>query len=180
MWTFLFAFLLHRHTSHVAFCEMSCHVSQPQVPNSFSPDLVISPVQLKDGGYYICRVNSGEDFEFSQWAHVDVLEIGMSYGEQPQWAGQVWGGGMFDTGQIWKLYLDDNNQNVVTIILVWFWWNLEGWRIGQQGVIFGGQHVTYCSLLTSFSCRNQSPNPCSVSPILYPRSNPRFTIDLHQ
>ncbi|XP_029915200.1 mucosa-associated lymphoid tissue lymphoma translocation protein 1 isoform X2 [Myripristis murdjan] len=54
--------------------------SKEEVPNSFSPDLVISPVQLKDAGYYICRVNSGEDFEFSQWAQVDVLEVGMSYG----------------------------------------------------------------------------------------------------
>uniref|UniRef100_A0A667XUC7 MALT paracaspase 1 n=1 Tax=Myripristis murdjan TaxID=586833 RepID=A0A667XUC7_9TELE len=52
--------------------------SKEEVPNSFSPDLVISPVQLKDAGYYICRVNSGEDFEFSQWAQVDVLEVGMS------------------------------------------------------------------------------------------------------
>lgn len=53
---------------------------QPQVPNSLSPDLVISPVHLKDAGFYICRVNCGDSFEFSQWAQVDVLNVDMSFG----------------------------------------------------------------------------------------------------
>lgn len=51
-----------------------------QVPNSLSPDLVISPVHVKDAGFYICRVNCGESFEFSQWAQVDVLNGTVSPG----------------------------------------------------------------------------------------------------
>uniref|UniRef100_A0A3P8T120 MALT paracaspase 1 n=1 Tax=Amphiprion percula TaxID=161767 RepID=A0A3P8T120_AMPPE len=53
-----------------------------EVPNSLSPDLVISPVHLKDAGFYICRVNSVDAFEFSQWVQVDVLNVGVSYGGQ--------------------------------------------------------------------------------------------------
>uniref|UniRef100_A0A8C9Y907 MALT paracaspase 1 n=1 Tax=Sander lucioperca TaxID=283035 RepID=A0A8C9Y907_SANLU len=63
--------------------RLSCHAvgkspvqyqwfkTKEEVPNSFSPDLVISPVHLKDAGFYICRVNCGDTFEFSQWAQVD-------------------------------------------------------------------------------------------------------------
>ncbi|XP_047447558.1 mucosa-associated lymphoid tissue lymphoma translocation protein 1 isoform X2 [Mugil cephalus] len=73
--------------------RLSCHAmgkspvhyqwfkAKEEVPNSSSPDLVISPVQLKDAGFYICRVHSGDAFEFSHWAQVDVLNIGMSYGQ---------------------------------------------------------------------------------------------------
>ncbi|XP_053277723.1 mucosa-associated lymphoid tissue lymphoma translocation protein 1 isoform X2 [Pleuronectes platessa] len=53
--------------------------SKEEVPNSFSPDLVISPVHLKDAGFYICRVNCGDTFEFSQWAQVDVLSVTLPY-----------------------------------------------------------------------------------------------------
>lgn len=65
--------------------RLSCHAmasgpveyqwfkSKDEVPNSSSPDLVISPVRPEDAGFYICRVNCGEAFEFSQWAQVDVL-----------------------------------------------------------------------------------------------------------
>uniref|UniRef100_A0A4W6EFQ2 MALT1 paracaspase n=1 Tax=Lates calcarifer TaxID=8187 RepID=A0A4W6EFQ2_LATCA len=74
-------------------CAFSCHAvgkspvqyqwfkSKEEVPNSFSPDLVISPVHLRDTGFYICRVNCGDTFEFSQWAQVDVLNVPMSYGQ---------------------------------------------------------------------------------------------------
>ncbi|KAM3611773.1 uncharacterized protein V6R79_024008 [Siganus canaliculatus] len=55
--------------------------SKEEVPRSNSPDLVISPVHLKDAGFYICRANCGETCEFSQWAQVDVLDIAMSYGQ---------------------------------------------------------------------------------------------------
>ncbi|KAM9391842.1 mucosa-associated lymphoid tissue lymphoma translocation protein 1 isoform 2-T2 [Pholidichthys leucotaenia] len=73
--------------------RLSCHAvgkspvqyqwfkSKEEVPNSFSPDLLVSPVSLKDAGFYICRVNSGDAFEFSQWAQVDVLNAGTSYGQ---------------------------------------------------------------------------------------------------
>eukprot|EP00064_Thunnus_orientalis_P018228 superscaffoldBa00004124_g18322 len=73
--------------------RLSCHAvgkspvqyqwfkTKEEVPNSFSPELVISPVHLKDAGFYICRVNCGDIFEFSQWAQVDVLNVAMSYGQ---------------------------------------------------------------------------------------------------
>ncbi|XP_061585565.1 mucosa-associated lymphoid tissue lymphoma translocation protein 1 isoform X2 [Cololabis saira] len=72
--------------------RLSCHAvgksavqyqwfkSKEEVPNSAFPELMISPVSVKDAGFYICRVNSGEVCEFSQWAQVDVLNVGMSYG----------------------------------------------------------------------------------------------------
>ncbi|XP_068461354.1 mucosa-associated lymphoid tissue lymphoma translocation protein 1 isoform X2 [Clinocottus analis] len=72
--------------------RLSCHAvgkspvqyqwfkSKEEVPNSFSSDLVISPVHLKDAGFYICRVNCGDTFEFSQWAQVDVLNVTVSCG----------------------------------------------------------------------------------------------------
>lgn len=52
-----------------------------QVYNSSSPDLVFSPVQLKDAGFYICRVNCGSTYEFSHWAQVDVLDVPPRYGK---------------------------------------------------------------------------------------------------
>ncbi|TMS03736.1 Mucosa-associated lymphoid tissue lymphoma translocation protein 1 [Larimichthys crocea] len=55
--------------------------TKEEVPNGNSPDLVISPVHLKDAGFYICRVNCGETSEFSQWAQVDVMNVAMSYGQ---------------------------------------------------------------------------------------------------
>ncbi|XP_075881919.1 mucosa-associated lymphoid tissue lymphoma translocation protein 1 isoform X2 [Nelusetta ayraudi] len=54
--------------------------TKDEVPNSFSPDLMISPVNVKDAGFYICRVNCGESFEFSHWAQVDVLNGNVSHG----------------------------------------------------------------------------------------------------
>lgn len=49
-----------------------------------SPDLMISPVSLKDAGFYICRVNCGDAFEFSQWAQVDVLNADLFCGTASQ------------------------------------------------------------------------------------------------
>uniref|UniRef100_A0AAR2IH05 MALT paracaspase 1 n=1 Tax=Pygocentrus nattereri TaxID=42514 RepID=A0AAR2IH05_PYGNA len=54
--------------------------AKEEVPGSTSPDLIVSPVQLRDGGFYICRVNCGESFEFSHWAQVDVLDVMPTYG----------------------------------------------------------------------------------------------------
>lgn len=45
---------------------------------------MISPVSLKDAGFYICRVNCGDAFEFSQWAQVDVLDADTSCGTVSQ------------------------------------------------------------------------------------------------
>uniref|UniRef100_A0A673MA99 Mucosa-associated lymphoid tissue lymphoma translocation protein 1-like n=1 Tax=Sinocyclocheilus rhinocerous TaxID=307959 RepID=A0A673MA99_9TELE len=50
-----------------------------EVHNSSSPDLVFSPVRLKDAGFYICRVNCGNAYEFSHWAQVDVLDVPPRY-----------------------------------------------------------------------------------------------------
>nr|XP_040051163.1 mucosa-associated lymphoid tissue lymphoma translocation protein 1 isoform X2 [Gasterosteus aculeatus aculeatus] len=73
--------------------RLSCHAvgkspvqyqwfkSKEEVPNSFYSDLVISPVYLKDAGFYICRVNCGGTFEFSQWVQVDVLNVSVSCGQ---------------------------------------------------------------------------------------------------
>lgn len=55
------------------FCPFFFFFLHLQVPNSISPDLMISPVSVKDAGFYICRVNCGDAFEFSKWAQVDVL-----------------------------------------------------------------------------------------------------------
>ncbi|XP_036455117.1 mucosa-associated lymphoid tissue lymphoma translocation protein 1 isoform X1 [Colossoma macropomum] len=54
--------------------------AKEEVPGSTSPDLIMSPVQLRDTGFYICRVNCGESFEFSHWAQVDVLDVMPTYG----------------------------------------------------------------------------------------------------
>ncbi|XP_028314335.1 mucosa-associated lymphoid tissue lymphoma translocation protein 1 isoform X4 [Gouania willdenowi] len=82
--------------------HLSCHAvgqsplqyqwfkSKEEVPNGISPNLVISPVQLKDAGFYICRVNSGDAFEFSHWAEVDVLNISTLSGKSyPYLDGQL-------------------------------------------------------------------------------------------
>ncbi|XP_075960845.1 mucosa-associated lymphoid tissue lymphoma translocation protein 1 isoform X2 [Anarhichas minor] len=73
--------------------RLSCHAvgkfpvqyqwfkTNEEVPNSFSSDLVISPVRLQDAGFYICRVNCGDTFEFSQWVQVDVLNVTGSCGQ---------------------------------------------------------------------------------------------------
>ncbi|KAL0192781.1 hypothetical protein M9458_011077, partial [Cirrhinus mrigala] len=42
------------------------------------------PVRLKDAGFYICRVNCGNAYEFSQWAQVDVLDVPPRYGLMPR------------------------------------------------------------------------------------------------
>ncbi|XP_056275766.1 mucosa-associated lymphoid tissue lymphoma translocation protein 1 isoform X2 [Pseudoliparis swirei] len=73
--------------------RLSCHAvgkhpvqyqwfkTNEEVPNGFSSDLVMSPVHLRDAGFYICRVNCGDTFEFSQWAQVDVLNVTVSCGQ---------------------------------------------------------------------------------------------------
>ncbi|KAJ8278617.1 hypothetical protein COCON_G00056830 [Conger conger] len=41
-----------------------------EVPNGSAPDLILNHFSLNQQGYYICRVNHGENFVFSQWAQV--------------------------------------------------------------------------------------------------------------
>ncbi|KAK0143465.1 Mucosa-associated lymphoid tissue lymphoma translocation protein 1 [Merluccius polli] len=54
--------------------------SKEELPNSCSPDLVLSGVCVQHSGFYICRVNCGETVEFSKWAQVDVLDTGTTPG----------------------------------------------------------------------------------------------------
>nr|XP_015195674.1 PREDICTED: mucosa-associated lymphoid tissue lymphoma translocation protein 1 isoform X1 [Lepisosteus oculatus] len=72
--------------------RLSCHaVGHPniqyqwfkmkeEVPNGNSPELVFSPVHVQDAGFYICRVNCGGSFEFSQWAQLEVFDVAATYG----------------------------------------------------------------------------------------------------
>ncbi|XP_060739086.1 mucosa-associated lymphoid tissue lymphoma translocation protein 1 isoform X2 [Tachysurus vachellii] len=54
--------------------------AKEEIPGGFSSDLVLSSVQLTDGGFYICRVSCGDYFEFSRWVQVDVLDVRPTYG----------------------------------------------------------------------------------------------------
>ncbi|XP_061673306.1 mucosa-associated lymphoid tissue lymphoma translocation protein 1 isoform X2 [Syngnathoides biaculeatus] len=76
--------------------RLSCHAvgqspvqyqwfkSKEEVPKGSSPELTISGIHVKDGGFYICRVNCGDSFQFSQWAQVDVLNVSTSCGQNWQ------------------------------------------------------------------------------------------------
>uniref|UniRef100_U3K595 MALT1 paracaspase n=1 Tax=Ficedula albicollis TaxID=59894 RepID=U3K595_FICAL len=48
---------------------------EKEVPHGNSPELVLSPVSVKDSGFYICRVNSESSFMFSRWARLEVREL---------------------------------------------------------------------------------------------------------
>ncbi|XP_056369879.1 mucosa-associated lymphoid tissue lymphoma translocation protein 1 isoform X2 [Oenanthe melanoleuca] len=48
---------------------------EKEVPHGNSPELVLSPVSVKDSGFYICRVNSDSSFMFSRWARLEVREL---------------------------------------------------------------------------------------------------------
>ncbi|XP_023657758.1 mucosa-associated lymphoid tissue lymphoma translocation protein 1 [Paramormyrops kingsleyae] len=58
--------------------------TKDEVPNGISPELEFSPVQVKDTGYYICRVNYGGTFEFSNWAQVEILDATLTSGMMSQ------------------------------------------------------------------------------------------------
>ncbi|XP_054628324.1 mucosa-associated lymphoid tissue lymphoma translocation protein 1 isoform X2 [Dunckerocampus dactyliophorus] len=76
--------------------RLSCHAvgqlpvqyqwfkSREEVPNGSTPDLVIAQVDVKDAGFYVCRVNCGDSFEFSQWAQVDVLDASTPCGQSSE------------------------------------------------------------------------------------------------
>ncbi|XP_007901276.1 mucosa-associated lymphoid tissue lymphoma translocation protein 1 isoform X2 [Callorhinchus milii] len=53
---------------------------QVEVPNGNSSDLVLNPVTVNDTGRYICRVNIGMDFNFSQWVRLEVYNFSATYG----------------------------------------------------------------------------------------------------
>ncbi|KAJ8374658.1 hypothetical protein SKAU_G00052380 [Synaphobranchus kaupii] len=53
-------------------------IGKEEVPNGSARDLVLSHFCLSQQGYYICRVNHGESFVFSQWAQVTMSMSGNS------------------------------------------------------------------------------------------------------
>nr|XP_056704646.1 mucosa-associated lymphoid tissue lymphoma translocation protein 1 [Euleptes europaea] len=48
---------------------------QKEIPHGNSPELVFNQVYADDAGFYICRVNSGFSFVFSQWAQLTVCNL---------------------------------------------------------------------------------------------------------
>uniref|UniRef100_A0A8C3NI29 Paracaspase n=1 Tax=Geospiza parvula TaxID=87175 RepID=A0A8C3NI29_GEOPR len=57
------------------FVQYQWFKQEREVPHGNSPELVLSPVSVKDSGFYICRVNSESSFMFSRWARLDVWEL---------------------------------------------------------------------------------------------------------
>ncbi|KAL9822111.1 mucosa-associated lymphoid tissue lymphoma translocation protein 1 isoform 5-T5 [Geothlypis trichas] len=56
------------------FVQYQWFKQEREVPHGNSPELVLSPVSVKDSGFYICRVNSESSFLFSRWARLEVCE----------------------------------------------------------------------------------------------------------
>uniref|UniRef100_A0A8C5IE92 MALT1 paracaspase n=1 Tax=Junco hyemalis TaxID=40217 RepID=A0A8C5IE92_JUNHY len=56
------------------FVQYQWFKQEREVPHGNSPELVLSPVSVKDSGFYICRVNSESCFMFSRWARLEVCE----------------------------------------------------------------------------------------------------------
>ncbi|XP_058231477.1 mucosa-associated lymphoid tissue lymphoma translocation protein 1 isoform X1 [Hemibagrus wyckioides] len=63
-----------------SFIQYQWFKAKEEIPGGSSSDLVLSSVQLTDASFYICRVNCGDFFEFSQWVQVDVLDVRPTYG----------------------------------------------------------------------------------------------------
>ncbi|KAG2465872.1 MALT1 protein, partial [Polypterus senegalus] len=51
-----------------------------EIPCENSPELVFNPVNVNDTGFYICRINCGNSFEFSNWAKLEVCDVNVPYG----------------------------------------------------------------------------------------------------
>ncbi|KAM4808364.1 LOW QUALITY PROTEIN: mucosa-associated lymphoid tissue lymphoma translocation protein 1 [Rhinophrynus dorsalis] len=49
-----------------------------EVPQGNSPELVMNPVHVYDAGFYICRVNNINSFDFSEWVQLDVIESNLT------------------------------------------------------------------------------------------------------
>ncbi|XP_075443360.1 mucosa-associated lymphoid tissue lymphoma translocation protein 1 isoform X3 [Ascaphus truei] len=50
-----------------------------EVPQGNSSELAFSPVHVNDAGFYICRVNNANSFDFSDWTQLDVCESNLTY-----------------------------------------------------------------------------------------------------
>ncbi|XP_077203003.1 mucosa-associated lymphoid tissue lymphoma translocation protein 1 isoform X2 [Paroedura picta] len=48
---------------------------EKEISHGNSPELVFDPINPDDSGFYICRVNSGFSFSFSQWAQLTVCDL---------------------------------------------------------------------------------------------------------
>ncbi|XP_075040949.1 mucosa-associated lymphoid tissue lymphoma translocation protein 1 isoform X2 [Mixophyes fleayi] len=49
-----------------------------EVPHGNSSELAFNPVDLSDAGFYICRVNNVQSFDFSNWVQLDVIESNLA------------------------------------------------------------------------------------------------------
>ncbi|KAG8456795.1 hypothetical protein GDO86_002543 [Hymenochirus boettgeri] len=48
-----------------------------EVPNGSSGELVFNPVHVHDAGFYTCRVNDGNSFDFSEWVQMEVYDCSL-------------------------------------------------------------------------------------------------------
>uniref|UniRef100_A0A8C4Z896 MALT paracaspase 1 n=1 Tax=Gadus morhua TaxID=8049 RepID=A0A8C4Z896_GADMO len=69
--------------------RLSCHARAPSpgVQYQWFKNLVLDSVGVRDSGFYICRVNCGEVFEFSRWAQMVLMMVSGPPGAGPPAAG---------------------------------------------------------------------------------------------
>ncbi|XP_049638023.1 mucosa-associated lymphoid tissue lymphoma translocation protein 1 isoform X1 [Suncus etruscus] len=68
-----FVKLCCRATGH-PFVQYQWFKMNKEIPNGNASELIFTAVNVKDAGYYVCRVNNHFTFEFSQWSQLDVYE----------------------------------------------------------------------------------------------------------
>ncbi|KAM3938335.1 mucosa-associated lymphoid tissue lymphoma translocation protein 1 [Leptodactylus fuscus] len=49
-----------------------------EVPYGNSSELTFNPVDVDDAGFYICRVNDSQTFDYSNWARLEVIESNLA------------------------------------------------------------------------------------------------------
>ncbi|XP_058533056.1 mucosa-associated lymphoid tissue lymphoma translocation protein 1 isoform X1 [Ochotona princeps] len=63
-----------RATGH-PFVQYQWFKMNKEIPYGNASELIFNKVQVKDAGFYVCRVNNSFAFEFSQWSQLDVCDI---------------------------------------------------------------------------------------------------------
>ncbi|KAM9385111.1 MALT paracaspase 2 isoform 2-T2 [Pholidichthys leucotaenia] len=71
-------------------------------PTGTTPELVLCPFDPSHQGHYICRINHGENFVFSQWAHVRLVG---SVGSSPGCSSSLF------SGSVSGLYINQHPQS---------------------------------------------------------------------
>nr|XP_044990988.1 mucosa-associated lymphoid tissue lymphoma translocation protein 1 isoform X1 [Jaculus jaculus] len=69
-----FVKLCCRATGH-PFVQYQWFKMSMEIPYGNSSELIFNAVQVKDAGFYVCRVNNNSTFEFSQWSQLDVYDV---------------------------------------------------------------------------------------------------------